>query len=90
MPVHSGSFNKRRVSATKERKIKERVAKKRQAIKQKHDSKKLAVSGRRTGMAMLTVRLCWWSSHIYYKLMWRPFLLQGKQQGSVRERRGKQ
>ena len=73
MPVHSGSFNKRRVSATKERKIKERVAKKRQAVKQKHNSKKLAVSGRRTGVAMLTLRCCWGSSQLYCKLIWQFF-----------------
>lgn len=90
MPVHSGSFNKRRVSATKERKIKERVAKKRQAVKQKHNRKKLAVSGRRTGVAMFTLRCCWGSSQLYCKLIWQSFSLQEKQQGSLRERRGKQ
>ncbi|CAL5220470.1 g2494 [Coccomyxa viridis] len=51
MPIGRGNFNKKRVSAVKERKVKERVAKKHQAAKQKHNSKKLAVSGQRTGKA---------------------------------------
>ena len=50
MPIGRGNFNKRRVSATKERKVKERVAKKLQASKQNHNSKKVAVSGQRTGV----------------------------------------
>lgn len=50
MPIGRGNFNKKRVSATKERKIREREAKKRQAVKEKHGRKKLAVSGQRTGM----------------------------------------
>ena len=50
MPIGRGNFNKRRVNATKERKVKERVAKKLQASKQKHNSKKVAVSGQRTGV----------------------------------------
>ena len=51
MPIGRGNFNKKRVSAVKERKVKERVAKKHQAAKQKHNSKKLAVSGQRTGVS---------------------------------------
>lgn len=57
MPIGRGNFNKRRVNATKERKVKERVAKKLQASKQKHNSKKVAVSGQRTGKAKKKIEL---------------------------------
>lgn len=49
MPIGRGNFNKKRVSAVKERKVKERVAKKRASISKKHDKKKVAVGGARTG-----------------------------------------
>ncbi len=88
MPVHSGSFNKRRVSATKERKIRERVDKKRQASKQNHNIKKLAVSGRRTGMAMLDVMFAGAAAK-FTRSSCAFFLRQEKQRRSCKEHRRK-
>ena len=61
-----GNFNKKRISAVKERKVKQRVEKKRKSIKQKHDKKKAAVSGLRTGAVMPSMSggITWQPLHI--------------------------
>ena len=61
-----GNFNKKRTSAVKERKVKQRVEKKRKSIKQKHDRKKAAVSGQRTGVVVPSMSGCiaWQPLHI--------------------------
>jgi hypothetical protein len=66
-------FNKKRGNATKNRKINQRVVKKRNKVKQKHEKTKVLVSGKRTGeetilLSLLgTVRISQ-PSHSYHEI----------------------